>query len=84
MFTVIILLNIKKFRRMDKYRRHFVTVFLLFILSLTISFTVVPNYLNLNRHNTNVLALWIVLIFVLIDKKSLNEEENNNILAAHE
>jgi len=84
LFTIVILLNIKKFRYMDKYRRHLVAVFLLFILSLSISFTIVLNYLNLNRHITNVLALWIVLIFVLIDKKSLNEENNNNFLELHE
>lgn len=66
---LMILFHLPQYKYFTNQERHVFLCLLIFIILLDISFIACYNYLTLNRHNTNVLILWVIAVLMLLEKK---------------
>ena len=79
MFSISILYNIRYFKYLDKPQKRLAMICMLFICLLSIAFCYVVNYLNLNRHATNIFPMWVILLTTL---RAGKPRRNNNLLSS--
>lgn len=79
MFSISILYNIRYFKYLDKPQKRLTMICILLICLLSVAFCYISNYLNLNRHSTNVFPIWIILLATL---RAGKPRRNNNLLSS--
>ena len=62
LLAIMVILRVKMLKTLTKSDKKNIFVLFVFIVMLSFAFCGIRNYLNLSRHNTNVISLWLVIL----------------------